>query len=152
MATKTAALGTIRAVSVSRQFSARSSRPTGLVMSSPVLDIFDAPTRIEEWTSRCLRPTYHPPPSATKVPQDAEISSLPPPITFDGPSGTHPNHYPRHHLMVSPVSPSSTARLFDGPARLARTRQRERKSIKAMPIVKVVLTIGATIATLLLFK
>ncbi|KAF9030339.1 hypothetical protein BDZ89DRAFT_673305 [Hymenopellis radicata] len=116
MAAKTAALGTLR----SRQFSASSSRRN---MTSPVLDIFDAPARLEDWASRCLRSTYR---SATKVsPQDAEMTSLPPPITFDGPSGTHPK---RHALMVSPVSSSSVVRLFDGPARPARKSEDDGQS------------------------
>ncbi|PBL03108.1 hypothetical protein ARMGADRAFT_1069667 [Armillaria gallica] len=119
MAARRPATATFNAFSSPRYFSNNSSKKFATALykdeapfnKSQILDVFDAPTKV---TRRTSRPPLQQP--------STYISSLPPPITFDGPSRSRPRAYSQHAMNTAPAA-GSIVEMFDGPAKPRTARK-----------------------------
>lgn len=140
MAARRPATATLNAVSSPRRFSNNSSKKSAAALYKDevtfnmpqIPDVFNAPTRVMQRTA------------VLPIPQQRTlISSLPPPITFDGPSTSRP----RAAVNAASVA-GSIVEMFDGPARPRATRRTPsgKGTLKKIAVATVVTALGTAVA------
>ncbi|SJL10094.1 uncharacterized protein ARMOST_13476 [Armillaria ostoyae] len=150
MAARRPATATLNAFSSPRCFSNSSSKKSAAALhedeasfnKSRILDVFDAPTKVVRWTSR--PPLQQP---------STYMSSLPPPITFDGPSGSRPRAYSQHAVNAAPAA-GSIVEIFDGPAKphAARKSPSGKGTVNKIAIATGLTVIGTAVAVANAYK